>query len=81
MSLYNCLTFSFARNGGKNFFLNSRNFLKPADGNSNFNAALEESLLELERLGTSHVVRSGQIRAISSLASGQDLLAVLKRGR
>ena len=49
-----------------------------ADVNSNFNSAVEASLLELERLGMSRVLRNKKVKAISTLASGQDLLAVLK---
>ena len=53
-----------------------------ADGNSNIYSALdEESLLELERLGMARVLRNEQVKVISTLASGQDLLTVLKRGR
>ena len=53
-----------------------------ADGNSNIYSALdEESLLELERLGMSRVLRNEQVKVISTLVSGQDLLTVLKRGR
>ena len=44
-----------------------------------FNSAVEASLLELERLGMSRVLRNENVKAISTLASGQDLLAVLKR--
>ena len=52
-----------------------------ADGNSNIYSSLEESLLELERLEMSRVLRNEQVKVISTLASGQDLLTVLKRGR
>ena len=41
-----------------------------------FNCAVETSLLEL--LGMSHVLCNEKVKAISTLASGQDLLAVLK---
>ena len=51
-----------------------------ADRNSNFNSALEGSLLELERLGMSRVLRTEQVKAISTLTSGEDLLAVLPTG-
>ena len=49
-----------------------------ADLNSNFNSAVEASVLELERLGMSRVLRNEKVKAISTLASGQDLLAPLK---
>ena len=49
-----------------------------ADLNSNFNSAVEASVLELERLGMSRVLRNEKVKAISTLASGQDLLALLK---
>ena len=49
-----------------------------ADVNSNFNSAVEASLLELERQGMSRVLRNQKVKAISTLASGQDLLALLK---
>ena len=39
---------------------------------------VEASLLELEQLGMSRVLRNEKVKAISTLASGQDLLAVLK---
>ena len=35
--------------------------------NSNFNSAVEASLLELERLGMSPVLRNGKLKAISTL--------------
>ena len=50
-----------------------------ADLNSNFNSAVEASVLELDRLGMSRVIRNEKVKAISTLASGQDLLSVLKR--
>ena len=50
-----------------------------ADARAIFNSAVETSLLELERLGMSRVLRNEKVKAISTLASGQDLLAVLKR--
>ena len=50
-----------------------------ADLNSNFNSAVEASVLELERAGMTRVLRNEKVKAISTLASGQDLLAVLKR--
>ena len=50
-----------------------------ADARAIFNSAVETSLLELERLGTSRVLRNEKVKAISTLASGQDLLSVLKR--
>ena len=46
--------------------------------NLNINSALEESLLELEQLGMSCVLCTEQIKAFSTLASGRDLLAVLR---
>ena len=48
-----------------------------ADLNSNFNSAVEASVLELDRLGMSRVIRNEKVKAISTLASGQDLLARL----
>ena len=39
----------------------------------------ETSLLELERQGMSRLLRDEKDKAISTLASGQDFLAVLKR--
>ena len=51
-----------------------------ADRNSNFNSALVESLLELERLGMSHVLPIEQVRVISTLKLGEDLLAVPPTG-
>ena len=50
-----------------------------ADARAIFNSAVETSLLELERLGMSRVLRNEKVKAISALASGQDLLSVLKR--
>ena len=38
-----------------------------ADVNSNFNSASEASLLELERLGMSRVLRNEKLKAISTL--------------
>ena len=38
-----------------------------ADVNSNFNSAVEASLLELERLGMSRVLRNEKLKAISTL--------------
>ena len=38
-----------------------------ADVNANFNSAVEASLLELERLGTSRVLRKEKVKAISTL--------------
>ena len=49
-----------------------------ADLNSNFNSAVEASVLELERAGMTRVLRNEKVKAISTLASGQDLLALLK---
>ena len=49
----------------------------PADVRAIFNSAVETSLLEL--LGMLRVLRNEKVKAISTLASGQDLLAVLKR--
>ena len=40
---------------------------KMADVNSNFNSGVEASLLELERLGMSRVLRKEKIKAISTL--------------
>ena len=48
-----------------------------ADLNSNFNSAVEASVLELDRLRMSRVIRNEKVKAISTLASGQDLLARL----
>ena len=70
------IPFSSARNYGKHLFW----IQKMADRNSNFNSALEGSLLELERLGMSRVLRTEQVKAISTLTSGEDLLAVLPTG-
>ena len=50
-----------------------------ADAKAIFNSAVETSLLELERLGMSRVLRNEKVKAISTLALGQDLLAVLNR--
>ena len=49
-----------------------------ADARTIFNSAVETSLLELERLGMSRVLRNEKVKAISTLASGQDLLAVTR---
>ena len=49
-----------------------------ADARAIFNSAVETSLLELERLGMSRVLRNEKVKAISTLASGQDLLAVTR---
>ena len=49
-----------------------------ADARVTFNSAVETSLLELERLGMSRVLRNEKVNAISTLASGQDLLAVVE---
>ena len=49
------------------------------DARAIFNSTVETSLLELERLGMSRVFRNEKVTAISTLASGQDLLSVLKR--
>ena len=38
-----------------------------ADGNSNFNSAVEASLLELERMGMSRALRKEKVKAISTL--------------
>ena len=38
-----------------------------ADVNSNFNSAVEESLLQLERLGMSRVLRNEKVKAIFTL--------------
>ena len=48
-----------------------------ADVRAIFNSAVETSLLELP--GMSRVLRNEKVKAISTLASRQDLLAVLKR--
>ena len=60
--------------------LRERSILKSemADARAIFNSVVETSLLELERLGTSRVLRNEKVKAISALASGQDLLSVLK---
>ena len=50
-----------------------------ADGKAIFNSAVDTSLLELERLGMSRVLRNEKVKAISTLASGQYLLLVLNR--
>ena len=49
-----------------------------ADLNSNFNSAVEASVLQLERLGMSRVLSNEKVKAISTLVSGKDLLALLK---
>ena len=67
------IPFSFACNCGKELF-----WIHP-NQRAIFNSAVETSLLELERLGMSRVSRNEKVKAISTLASGQDLLAVLKR--
>ena len=71
------IPFSFTRNQQlrERIILNS----EMADVNSNFNSAVEASLLELERQGMSRVLRNQKVKAISTpLASGQDQLALLK---
>ena len=70
------IPFSFTRNQQlrERIILNS----EMADVNSNFNSAVEASLLELERQGMSRVLRNQKVKAISTLASGQDLHALLK---
>ena len=67
------IPFSFARNQKlqERIILNS----EMADVNSNFNSADEASLLELERQGMWRVLRNQKVKAISALASGQDLHA------
>ena len=50
-----------------------------ADARAIFNSAVETSLLELERLRMSRVLRNEKVKVISALASGQDLPSVLKR--
>ena len=50
-----------------------------ADVRAILNSAVETSLLEL--LGMLRVLRNEKVKPISTLASGQDLLAVLKRYR
>ena len=40
-----------------------------ADLNSNFNSAVEASVLELDRLGMSRVIRNEKVKVISTLAS------------
>ena len=69
------IPFSFARNQQlrERIILNS----EMADVKSNFNSAVEASLLELERQEMSRVLRNQKVKAISTLASGQ-LLALLK---
>ena len=49
-----------------------------ADARAIFNSAVETSLLELERLGMSRVLRNEKVKAISTLALGQDLFAVVE---
>ena len=71
------IPFSFVRNQQllERIILDS----EMADLNSNFNSAVEASLLELERQGMSRVLRNQKVKSISTpLASGQDLLALLK---
>ena len=71
------IPFSFARNQKlreRIIQLNS----EMADVNSNFNSAVGASLLELVRQEISRVLRNQKVKAISTLASGQDLLAMLK---
>ena len=63
------IPFSFARNCGKELFWIQKcrtliRILTPA---------VEPSLLELERQGMSRVLRNKKVKAISTLASGQDL--------
>ena len=53
--------------------------LEMADVRAIFNSAVETSLLQL--LGMLRVLRNEKVKAIYTLASGQDLLAVLKRYR
>ena len=60
------ILFLFARNCGNSDFRNG--------GRRN-----ETSLLELERQGMSRLLRNEKVKAISTPASGQDFLAVLKR--
>ena len=49
--------------------LRERIILNPemVDVNSNFNSAVEASLLELEWLGMSHVLHNEKVKAISTL--------------
>ena len=70
------IPFSFARNQKlrERIILNS----EMADVNSNFNSAVGASLLELVRQEISRVLRNQKVKAISTQASGQDLLASLK---
>ena len=70
------IPFSFARNQKlrERIILNS----EMADVNSNFNSAVGASLLELERQEISRVLCNQKVKAISTQASGQDLLASLK---
>ena len=70
------IPFSFARNQKlqERIILNSER----ADVNSNFNSAVGASLLELVRQEISRVLRNQKVKAISTQASGQDLLASLK---
>ena len=49
-----------------------------ADAREIFNSAVETILSELERLGMSRVLHNEKVKAISTLASGQDLLAVTR---
>ena len=70
------IPFSFACNCGKQLFW----IQKWRTQEQFFNSAVETSLLELERLGgMSRVLRNEKVKAISILASRQDLFAVLKR--
>ena len=55
-----------------------KNYSEFRNGGLKFELQLEESVLELERLRMSRVLRNGKVKAISTLASGQDLLALLK---
>ena len=57
------------------FILNS----EEADAKTNFNFVVETSRLELEWLGMTRVLRNEKVKAISTLASGQKLLSLLKR--
>ena len=70
------IPFSFARNQKlqERIILNS----EMAGVNSNFNSAVGASLLELVRQEISRVLRNQKVKAISTQASGQDLLASLK---
>ena len=53
---------------------------KMTDSEENFDSALEEALQCLSQLGMSRGLRTEQTKAIHTLVSGGDLLAVLPTG-